>query len=217
MVCLAEGDTSTAKHYFHQAIHSDSGFASAWSNLASVAFWEDEFNQALDYTFHAVESDPKNALVAYNMAIQSWDRGLQVQAVEWFRKAIQMDSLFTQASSALGALYNELQRPSEAILVLQKSLTLVPNSEYNFLIYKNLAEAHYQLNQYDRALGYLGQSKSLAPEFPETEKCYARLYEATGEAEMSIQHWQRYMILEQDSLQRAMAQHHLDSLRLLPK
>jgi tetratricopeptide (TPR) repeat protein len=214
MVCLAEGDTALAKHHFHQAIQSDSGFASAWSNLASVAFWEDDYNLALDYTFHAVESDPNNALAAYNMAIQSWDRGLKIQAVEWFRKAILMDSLFTQANSALGALYNELERPSEAILVLQKSLELAPSSEYNFLIYKNLAEAYYRLRQYDRALGYLGQSKSLAPEYPETEKCYARLYEATGETDMSIQHWQRYLILEQDSVQRLAARHHLDSLHL---
>ncbi len=212
MVYLAEGDTTLATQLFHRATRSDSTFANAWSNLASIAAWKDNYDLAMDYTIRAVASDPKNATAAYNMAIQSWDRGFSDQAVEWFRKALQMDSAFTQASSALGALYNELQRPSDAILVLQKSLKLAPQSDYNFLIYKNLAEAYYQLKQYDRALGYLGQSKTLAPEFPATEKCYARLYEASGETDLSIQHWQRYMILEQDSILLLQAQQHLDSL-----
>lgn len=212
MVYLAQGDTLEAKQSLFKAIKSDPGHSMALSNLAAFAIMEDSIDMALDYTLKAVETDPANANAAYTMAAQLRKRGRLTEAEVWYRKAIQMDSTFVEASSALGALYNDLERPVEAILVLQKSIRLVPDSPGNFRIYKNLAEAHFQLEEYNMALGYLGQSKSLAPEFPETEKCYARLYEATDETEMSIQHWQRYMVLETDSLLLAEAQHHLDSL-----
>jgi tetratricopeptide (TPR) repeat protein len=213
MVYLMEGDTLKAKRYLHRAVQSDPTHSTAWSSLAAFAILEDSIDLALGYTFKAVESDSKNANAAYTMAAQLRKMGRDNEAVEWYRKAIQMDSTFTEASSALGALYNDLDRPVEAILVLQQSLSLVPGSPQNFRIYKNLAEAHFILGEYDRALGYLGQSKSMAPEFPETEKCYARLYEATGETGQSIQHWQRFMILETDSMLLVQAQQHLDSLR----
>ena len=215
MVHLAEGDTSKAKQTLFLAVQSDPGHSMAWSNLAAFAILEDSIERALSYTMNAVESDPANANAAYTMAAQLRKRGRLNEAEVWYSKAIEMDSTFVEACSALGALYNDLERPVEAILVLQKSLRIVTDSPHHFRIYKNLAEAHFKLCEYDRALGYLGQSKTLAPEFPDTEKCYARLYEATGETSLSIQHWQRYMILENDSLLLVQARQHLDSLHSL--
>ena len=79
---------------------------------------------------------------------------------------------------------------------------------------ENLAEAHFLLKEYDKALDYLEQSKSLDPNFAETEKCFARYYEAIGENESSILHWRRYLALETDSMEALNAEHHLDSLRI---
>ena len=125
-----------------------------------------------------------------------------------------MDSTLTPGYSALGALYNKMNRPTEAILILRKSLRISPASMDNFRVYKNLAEAHFLLKEYEKALVYLEQSKSLNPDFSETEKCFARYYEAIGEVESSVLHWIKYMALETDSMEVVNAQHHMDSLRI---
>ena len=81
------------------------------------------------------------------------------------------------------------------------------------MVYKNLAEAYFLLEEYEKALDYLEQSKALNADYSETEKCYARYYEAIGEEESSILHWRMYLALETDSMEALNAEHHLDSLR----
>jgi len=217
LVDWREMDTLDAKQKLHAAVDSDPGYSLAWDLLANFAFRQDSFELAMEYGIQAIETDPGNANAAYNLAIQCQDRGLNSQAVEFFREAIQQDSTFVSAYSALGALYNSMSRPAEAMLTLRKSLEISPASVHNYRVYKNLAEAHYQLKEYDKAQEYLEQSKALNGEYPETEKCLARNYEAKGDMEASSLHWRRYLALENDSLELQKlqkAQHHLDSIRL---
>ncbi len=209
-----EGDTVLSKQTLHRVVVSDPGYTNAWDLLANYAFRQDSFDVALGYSILAIETDPGNYIAAYNLAIQSEDRDYNEQAITFYRKAIQMDSTFTPCYSALGSLYNKLNRPTEAILTLHISLRISPVSKYNYLVYKNLAEAHFLLKQYDKALEYLEQSKALNTDYAETEKCFARYYEATGETESAVLHWRKYLGLETDSMEALNAQHHLDSLRL---
>jgi len=209
VIHLAEKDTAAAKRKLYSAVKADSTLAMAWSNLAAISFHDDSLELALHYTIKAIEYDPTNKLAAYNMAFQSEHRGFPDQAIEWYIKAISMDSSFTDAYSALGALYNRMDRPIDAILILQKSLRISPQSEQNYRLYKNLAESHFYLREYEKALNYLKQSRNLQPDFPETEKCFARLYEATGDIEQSIRHWEKYIQIETDTANIEEARTHL--------
>ncbi len=203
LVHLREGDTVLSKQKLHAVVESDPGYANAWDLLATFAFKQDSFELAMGYSLKAIESDPDRTIPTYNMAIQFEDRGFYDQAIELYRKTTQMDSTFTPGYSALGALYNKMNRPADAILTLHRSLNISPASIDNYLVYKNLAEAHFLLKQYDKALEYLEQSKALNAEYPETEKCFARYYEATGDTESSILHWRIYLALETDSMERS--------------
>ncbi len=214
MIHSLEGDTLLAKRKLHLTVSFDPGYSRAWDLLAIFAFAQDSFDLATGYSIRAIETDPANSTAACNMAMRSEDRGLYSEAVEWYTKAIKMDSTFVIAYSAQGALYNKLDRPTEAILTLRKSLRISPASEYNYLVYKNLSEAYFRLNDYGQVLEYLENSKALNPDYPETEKCYARLYEAKGEIEKSVLHWRRYLALETDTSKLRDAQGHLDSIRL---
>ena len=213
MVHLVEGDSVQAKQKLHLIVESDPGYSKAWDLLANFAFWQDSMELAMRYSTNAIEADPTNSTAACNMALQSEDRGLYRQAEVWYEKAIAMDSTFTSAYSALGALYNKLGRPTEAELILRKSLRISPASAHNYRVYKNLAEAHFILLEYQTAFEYLEKSKSLDPDYPETERCFALYYEARGYLQESVLHWRRYLALETDSLELQKAQHHLDSLR----
>jgi len=214
MVHRLEGDTVLAKQKLHRVLESDPGYSHAWDQLATFAFRQDSFDMAMGYSIMAMESDPGNYIAAYNLALQSEDRGYYDQAIAYFKRATQMDSTFIPGYSALGSLYNKMTRPTDAIITLRKSLRISPASMDNHLVYKNLAEAHFLLKEYDKALDYLEQSKSLNPNFSETEKCFARYYEETGETESAVLHWRRYLALETDSMELVHAQQHLDSLRV---
>jgi tetratricopeptide (TPR) repeat protein len=213
LVHTQEGDSVLAKQKLHSILQSDPGYSKAWDLLASYAFWQDSLELAMEYSLKAIETDPDRTIPTYNMAIQFEDRGFYNQAIELYRRATQMDSTFTPGYSALGALYNRMNRPADAILTLHRSLDISPASVDNYRIYKNLAEAHFLLKQYDKALEYLDLSKAQKPDFPETEKCYARYYEAIGDKESSVLHWRRFLALEADTMELRDAQLHLDSLR----
>jgi tetratricopeptide (TPR) repeat protein len=207
------GDAASAKDEIHLALLADSAYTKVWEVLAAISFAEDSFSLAIAQTLKAIEYDPSNSSAAYNLAIQSERRELLDQAMDWYQRAIGMDSTFAPAFSATGALYNKINRPIDAILILNKSLKYNPQSEYNYLIYKNLGESHFLLKEYDQALDYLERSKNLNPEFAETERCFARLYEGMGDTENGILHWQNYIEMEEDTLKISEAQDHLDRLR----
>jgi tetratricopeptide (TPR) repeat protein len=215
LVHLLEGDTALTKQKLHAAVKSDPEHAHAWNTLAILAFRQDSFDLAMQYGFIALDVDPSNTFAAFTMAVQCERRDLDQQAENLYLQAIEKDSLFTEAISNLGALYNKMNRPIDAIRVLRKSLKLSPASQDNYRIYKNLAEAHLILEEYDQVWACLLESKTLNPEYAETEKCFARYYEATGDPEASVLHWRRYLALETDSLEIQKAELHLDSVRLL--
>jgi len=213
MVHLTEGDTALAKEKLHKILNSDPGYSGAWNLLANLAFWQDSIGLAMRYSTNALETGPNNSIAAFNLAIQSEDRGLYDQAEVWYLNAIEIDSTFTSAYSALGALYNKLGRPTEAELILRKSLRISPASRHNYRVYKNLAESHLILQQYVTAFEYLEKAKALEPNYADTEKCFALYYEARGYMQESIPHWRMYLALETDTLEQQKAQRHLDSLR----
>lgn len=215
LVHIMEGDTVLSKQKLHEAVESDPGHAHAWNLLAIFAFKQDSFDLAMRYGFNALDADPSSTFAAYTMAVQCEDRELDRQAEELYLKAIDMDSCFAEGYNALGALYNKMDRPVDAIITLSESLRNSPAHQDNFRIYKNLAEAHFLLEEYDQARACLLESKTLNPDFAETEMCFARYYEATGDPESSILHWRRYLVLETDSLEIEKAELHLDSIRLL--
>jgi Tfp pilus assembly protein PilF len=111
MVHLVEGDSLLARQKLHKILNSDPGYSGAWNLLASLAFWQDSTELAMRYSTNALDTGPTNSVAIYNLAILSEDRGFYNQAEACFLKAIDIDSTFTSAYSALGALYNKTGSP----------------------------------------------------------------------------------------------------------
>ena len=145
----------SAKMELELALKSDSTYSLAWSSMAAVNHKQGKFDQAILQTIKAIEYDPTNSLAAYNLAFNLEDKEFYDQAIEWYSKAIVIDSTFTAAYSALGSLFNKLNKPVDAILVLNKAKSITPESEYIFFICKNLGNAYLLLEQYDEAIIHL--------------------------------------------------------------
>lgn len=207
-------ELDSAKKELELALNSDSTYSPAWSNMAVLNFTKDNLDMAIFQTIKAVEYDQSNSIAAYNLAFALEDKGFYDQAIEWYSKAIEIDSTFIRAYSALGNLHNKLNKPVNAILVLNKAKSFIHESEYMFLIYKNLGNAYLLLEQYDEAIKYLEHSRYLKQNYPETNLFLAKAYEASGDMNKSIEMWQVYIDLETDTLKIREAQEHLKEITI---
>ena len=199
------GDYESAKAEVELALASDPKYSYAWSSLAAVSVKQGDLNKAVMETIQAVKFDSTNSQAAYNMAFALDDKKDYQQAVKWYKTAIAIDARYKKDStlipaySALGRLYNALNQPIDAILILSEAKEKYPESTYIYLVYKNLGNAFLLQEQSDSALKYLELSREMKQDETETNLFLARACEAAGKWTKSIEIWQNYIELETDT------------------
>ncbi|MBW6500588.1 MAG: tetratricopeptide repeat protein [Bacteroidales bacterium] len=208
------GDLAGASGELELALASDPKYSYAWSSLAALSVARGDLNKAVLQTIEAVKFDPKNFEAAYNMAIALDDKKDYHQAIRWYSEAIRIDSSFVPAYSALGRVYNQLSQPVDAVLILTRAIEKSPESEYLYLVYKNLGNSHLMMDQYDEAVRYLELSWGLKPDMPETCLFLAKAYEASGKITRGIELWQNYIGLETDTAKTGPASRHLKEITI---
>lgn len=207
-------DFESANREIDLALESDPGYSYAWSSRAAISVKQGDLNQAIMQTVKAVDIDPSNSSAAYNLAYALEDKNDFHQAVEWYLKAIKADSTLVPAYSALGRLYNNLNQPVDAILILSLAKKKYPGSNTIYLVYKNLGNAYLLQDQCDSALKYLELSNAMNPSQPETIMFLAKACEASGKINRSIELWQNYIELETDTAKISLAVKHRKELAI---
>jgi tetratricopeptide (TPR) repeat protein len=203
-----------AKREVALALNFEPKNSAAWTTLAAVSCKEGNLNEAIKNTLEALTIDPSNKIAAYNLAYAFDDKQDNHQAIEWYSKAIKIDSSFVEAYSALGRLYNLLNQPADAILILNLAKSKYPGSKFLYLIYKNLGNAYLLENIYEDAIKYLELSISTKSDEPETNLFLARAYEGSGKMNKSIESWQNYINIETDSVKIKEAKQHLKEITI---
>jgi Tfp pilus assembly protein PilF len=209
-----------AKTELDLALSSDPKYSYAWSSLSALSYKQGKLNEAVMQTIKAMECDPENSKAAYNMAYALDDKKDYKQAIHWYKESIKIDSTFHRdtvyvpACSALGRLYNSINQPIDAIIILNKAREQYPESKYIYLVCKNLGNAYLMQEQPDSALKYLELSNKIKPQEPETNLYLAKAYEATGKISRSIEIWQNYIDLETDSVKINEAKKHLKEVTI---
>ncbi len=214
LTCFKKGDYEGAKAELKLALTSDPKYSYAWSSLAAVNVKQGNLDQAILETIEAIKFDPENHEAAFNIAFALEDKQDHTQAIEWYLKAIKINPSFVPAYSALGNLYNKLNQPVDAILVLNQARGKNSGSEYKYLIYKNLGNAFRLQNQEDSAIKYLELSRNIEPRVAETNLYLAKVYETTGQITKSIDLWQKYIELETDTIKIIEAKKHLKEITI---
>ena len=193
------GNYDAAKAELELALESDPKCSPAWSSLAAISVKQGDFDTAVRQTLEALNCDRNNYMAAYNLAWAFEEKNQYDRALEWYANAIKADSTFVQAYSTLGRLYNLMNKPDQAFLVLSLAKDKYPESEYMYLIYKNLGNSNLLMNQIDEAVRNLEHSREINPSEPETNLFLARAYESAGQINKSIEQWQNYIDLETDT------------------
>jgi len=201
-----------AKSEADLALTNNPDNSAAWTTLAAVSVKQGDLNKAIIQTLEAIKIDPSNGNAAYNLAFAFEDKQDYHQAMEWYSKAIKADSSLVPAYSALGRLYNKLNQTADAVLILEIAIDKYPDSEYNYLIYKNLGNTYLLMGITGEAIKYLEFSTGIRQNEPETNLYLAKAYEAAGEVTKSIDSWQKYIDLETDTLKASEARKHLKEI-----
>ncbi len=213
-------DYESAGAELELALSSDPEYSYAWSTLAAVSVNQGNLNKAIGETIEAVNLDRTNSQAAYNMAYALDDKKDYHQAIIWYKTAIRIDSTLKRDStivpaySALGRLYNTINQPIDAIIILNTAKDKYPESKYIYLIYKNLGNAYLLQEQIDTSIKYLELSIKIKPDEPETNLYLAKAYEAAGKITRSIEIWQNYIDLETDTVKIYEAKKHLKEITI---
>jgi serine/threonine protein kinase/Tfp pilus assembly protein PilF len=209
---LRERNYNRAITKLDQAVRVDPSNSLAWSTMAAVSIYRNDFKQAIEQSQKALTLDNNNSDAYYNLAYAQEETGDKEKALDNYAAAIKIDSLFTRAYSALGNLLIELDRAEEAIKILRISEQKTPQSDYMFLISKNLGKAHYYLHQYDSAISYFNLSlKTQTVEMPETWYYLGLCYHETGDTDKKDEALRYYLTLEPDEQKRVKAHAILDA------
>ncbi len=162
---IDQKEYGAAKAELDNALSVDPKYSYAWSTLAALSVKQGNLNNALTETIKAVKYDPSNSQAAYNMGFAFHDKKDYHQAIEWYRKAITIDSTFKKDSvlvpaiSALGNLYNEINQTADAVLILSQAEDNYKESKYIYLIYRNLGNSYFLMGQNEEAIKYLELSQ----------------------------------------------------------
>ncbi len=200
------------------SLASDPGYSYAWGNMAVVSYRQGDLNKAVVQAMKAINLDPQNSFAPYNLAYALHDKKDYKQAIRWYREAIRIDStygrdsVYTASCSALGNLYNSMELPTDAILILSRAMDRYPQSQHINYIYKNLGNAYLLQEQPDSALKYLILSNDLEPREPGTNRLLAMAYEETGQMTKCIEQWKVYIDMETDTANAGEARRHLKEI-----
>ena len=201
-----------AKVEFEIAVKADPTYSMAWSDLAAACIRLYMISEAVMHTIKAVELDDSNIAAAYNLAYALDEKEDYQQAIDWYSKAIEMDSTFLPAYSALGRAYNMSGKPVRAILTLRRALNKFHGSDSLYLVQKNLGYSYLLMDNIDESKKLLDHALASNPGDPETVMYSAKCYEAAKETAKAIELWEKYINLEKDSAKIFQARNHLKDL-----
>ncbi len=115
----------------------------------------------LSYFFITQMSAQGNAVELFNKAMEFKKSNNCIEVLSLLNKAIELKPDFSDAWLEKGWCLNELNRPREAIAVLQKANTLSKNDYRNYF---EMGHAYITLNETDSALKYFQESLRIKPD-----------------------------------------------------
>lgn len=133
-------------------------------NLANGYFHHKEVDLAIRELIRALEIDDMHADSRYLYGFILFGRKRFEDAAEHMRKTLQSRPKFFAARNHLGVTYLELDRPYDAIVVLEPLLN-EPTYTTPYLVYNNLGLAYMKQGDLRKADEYLRMAVSLNPKF----------------------------------------------------
>jgi tetratricopeptide (TPR) repeat protein len=186
-VLFERGYSEASETFFRRALQDDPASAEAEYGLGSVYLQQQKNKEARDNFERALKlqaSYPGTIPNAWNnLGILSAREGDAAAAIDFFKRALQIDPAHLIALVNLGNAYRQQKEWGEAKMVLQQALEVeADDPEVNY----SLGMVSAQLEESDRAYEYLKRAVELRPVYPEALNNLGVLYLRTGRAEKAV-------------------------------
>ena len=142
------GENESAAARLKQAVAIDPNNVAAHLNLGLLYGEMRRYTDAERAFRKTLELDPKSAVAAYNLGVLLAEKKVD-QAIQWCRKAYELEPLNSKYAYTLAYYYTRQDRFKEAIEILQP---LVDSQTGDPSIYIMLADVYIQLNQNQNAI-----------------------------------------------------------------
>jgi len=149
-----------ASEDFQKAITMNPSYASAYLNLANIAFDAGKDAEALRGYDKTLELDPKNPKALSSRGSVYGRNGQNEKALADLDKAIELDPYFTNAFSNRALLYLQMEQPMKSIEDIGQILKMDPNKSD---IYEFRGHCLAQVGDYQASIQDYNKAISLAP------------------------------------------------------
>ncbi len=170
----------------------------AHEKTAVIYLKKGNFARAVEHWSKALEINPDNLQVHYNLAMALLSQNDYETAVGHFEKAIEMDPNRPEFHNGIAKALVFLRRPQEVELHLRKSLELEPKQPDAL---NSLGGALAVQNKTKEAIGYWQKALVFIPDSYEIHHNLAVAFESLGNVNKAIEHWKKVSQLKPDDIE----------------
>ncbi len=111
---FVEGDLSEAEHYLEKVIQANPLYSRAYSSLACIRWYQEEYREAIQLDLDALRINPKNFRALYNIGLDLYDGWYVTEAAFFLRRCINCYSDFQPALELQGKIEERTLELAEA-------------------------------------------------------------------------------------------------------
>jgi len=101
---FVEGDLSEAEHYLEKVIQANPLYSRAYSSLACIRWYQEEYREAIQLDLDALRINPKNFRALYNIGLDLYDGWYVTEAAFFLRRCINCYGEFQPAFELQGKI-----------------------------------------------------------------------------------------------------------------
>jgi tetratricopeptide (TPR) repeat protein len=149
-----------------------------------ITFWQD-----------CVNKSPRKARPYNNLGVALADRGHHKEAIEKYRKALQIDPQYPDPIGNIGLSLAEQGKVEESITQFLKALEIKPNDAKTL---NNLGASLVVMQRYTEAVQHLSKALTLAPYYAQAHNNLGVALQRQGRLEKAIDHFSIAVKLDPD-------------------
>lgn len=167
------------------------------AGIFAILSWNQStvWNSSKSLWQQAVENHPSNKAYA-NMGTLMRNEKNYNEALEYFNKAIALNTIDHEAYNNRGNVYFDMNMPQLSIRDYRQSLILKPDY---FPALDNMAAQYAVMGKFDSALFYENQALKIKPDYKVAYSNRALIYMQLNQYEAAIRDWQSFLEYEPDA------------------
>lgn len=180
---LREGRPDRAAEFFQRAVELDPDRVEAHEGLATAAFLQQDYPQAVEHFTRVTRLAPAQANGYVNLGAVYNRMGEYGQAIEVLRRGLQKNSRLSEGFYNLGLAYRGQKQLSMAVSAYREAIRLAPHMAEAYL---NLANAYAEMGSHQQAIMQYKKALDVRPGFPQAVRGLARAEHAARESRRAI-------------------------------